>query len=286
MSAHPAPQPPSSLARAALAWTPADERTRLLGWLEWARQVAAVAREVHDPGVAQAKLQWWMSETRQAHAGQAQHPLLKTLGAGGGDPRPELDAALAYIQGWADDLQQARHLDARSVLRHAEATGGNLAAWCVGWVSPPDTALEAYARAAGSALRLAAIVRRLGLDAARGALYVPIEDLQRFDIKAHQILSRSADLPELAAYQALMRHQHARVRELLARARDLCPARLPLSCSALPIWLDLEERRLALVAGQRYAVLNQIITLTPLQITWHAGRSRWRWRRALRQDRR
>ena len=189
-------------------------------------------------------------------------------------------------QSRADDLQQARHLDARSVLRHAEATGGNLAAWCVGWVSPPDTALEAYARAAGSALRLAAIVRRLGLDAARGALYVPIEDLQRFDIKAHQILSRSADLPELAAYQALMRHQHARVRELLARARDLCPARLPLSCSALPIWLDLEERRLALVAGQRYAVLNQIITLTPLQITWHAGRSRWRWRRALRQDRR
>jgi phytoene synthase len=283
MSAHPAPQPPSSLARAALAWTPADERTRLLGWLEWARQVAAVAHEVHDPGVAQAKLQWWMSETRQAHAGQAQHPLLKSLGAqADAGPRPGLDTALAYIQGWADDLQQARHLDERSVLRHAEATGGHLAAWCTGWVSPPDAGLEAYARAAGRTLRLAAIVRRLGLDAARGALYIPIDDLQRFDIKAHQILSRGPDLPASSAYQALMQHQHARVREQMAQARDLCPTRLPLSCSALPIWLDLEEKRLALVAGQRYAVLDQIITLTPLQLSWHAGRSRWRWRRTLR----
>lgn len=272
---------PSGLTRAALLWTPPRERATVLGWLAWAADVARVGLQVQDPGVAQAKLQWWHQELSRAYTQQAQHPALKALITGRESHRADLAWGEAYIQSCLLDAQQSRHLDERSLLSHANMSGGSLATWCAGWVTPMDQPTTAWTQAMGTALRLARIVRHTGADAARGRLYIPIADLQRFDIKAHQILSRSPDVEDSPNFQALMRHQVERVKTALQQAQDLQPSRLPLACSALPIRAELERHLLDVIAGQGFAVMRQHILLTPLQTTWVACKARWLLRKSL-----
>lgn len=71
-----------------------------------------------------------------------------------------------------------------------------------------------YAIKLGVALQLTNILRDVGEDAARGRVYLPQEDLQRFDLTAEDILNRVCD----DRFVALMRFQIARAHRLYDEA--------------------------------------------------------------------
>lgn len=79
-----------------------------------------------------------------------------------------------------------------------------------------DDALRC-ARTLGVALQLTNILRDVGEDAARGRCYLPIADLDRFNITRDEILGRTI-LGNDARWQALMRFEVARTRALYAEA--------------------------------------------------------------------
>ncbi|MGM3243103.1 squalene/phytoene synthase family protein, partial [Bacillus cereus group sp. Bc237] len=47
-----------------------------------------------------------------------------------------------------------------------------------------------YAHTLGLAFQLTNIIRDAGEDALRGGIYLPVSELQQFDVKAHEILTR------------------------------------------------------------------------------------------------
>jgi 15-cis-phytoene synthase len=73
---------------------------------------------------------------------------------------------------------------------------------------------EPYAIKLGVALQLTNILRDIGEDARRGRVYLPQEDLARFDLTDDDIFAGRID----ARFRALMRFEIARARQLYAES--------------------------------------------------------------------
>jgi phytoene synthase len=121
--------------------------------------------------------------------GQPTHPALQALMPHcpyGIEPRH----LLAVIEGCQMDLEQTRYLDYPA----CSAT----ATWWPAWWARSRRASSArprrhhaYAHKLGLAFQLTNIIRDVGEDALRGRIYLPVSELQQFDVKAHEILKRS-----------------------------------------------------------------------------------------------
>jgi hypothetical protein len=99
---------------------------------------------------------------------------------------------LAVIDGCQMDLEQNRYLDFANLQQYCHLVAGvvgEVAASIFGQTQPQTTD---YAHQLGLAFQLTNIIRDVGEDAARGRIYLPVNELQRFDVKAHELLKRGA----------------------------------------------------------------------------------------------
>lgn len=248
---------------------PPDRRRAITALYAFCREVDDVVDEVSDPSVAQAKLSWWRAAVDQMFDGAPEHPVLRALA-------PHLDTChieraklQAIITGMEMDLQQNRYLDypgLKTYCWHVAGVVGELSAGIFG--EPDETTLE-YARELGLALQLTNIIRDIGDDARRGRIYLPINELQQFGVKAADIInSRYAE-----GFPALMRFQTDRARAAYRRAFELLPpparrAQRPGLIMAAIYYALLEE-----IERSDYQVLHQRIALTPLRKLWIAWKT-------------
>ncbi|MBD2103858.1 phytoene synthase [Leptolyngbya sp. FACHB-261] len=131
-----------------------------------------------------------------------------------------------------------------------------------------DSTQEAVAL--GIAKQLTNILRDVGEDARRGRIYIPLEDLQRFDYTERELLSYVVD----DRWMALMSFQIERARGFYARAESGVSA---LSRDARwPVWAALMNYRAILDAIERnqYEVFRQrayvstVRKLSSLPVAW------------------
>ena len=72
-------------------------------------------------------------------------------------------------------------------------------------------------------MQLTNIIRDVGDDARRGRIYLPVDELQHFDVKAHEILKRDAPWGYSERFTALMRFQAERAQRTYDEALALLP---------------------------------------------------------------
>src|SRR5574343_704060 len=174
----------------AFLFLPAPQRAAITAFYAFCREVDDVVDETTDPGVAANKLAWWRKEVQQAYAGQPSHPVMQALMPHSAAHQIEARHLMAVIEGCEMDLQQTRYLDWPGLQRYCHLVAGivgEVAARIFGQTCPETTA---YAHTLGQAFQLTNIIRDVGEDAMRGRIYLPIDDLQRFDVKAQEVLQR------------------------------------------------------------------------------------------------
>jgi phytoene synthase len=165
-------------------------RAAITAFYAFCREVDDVVDEVVDPGVARTKLAWWQNEVARAYAGTPSHPVLIALMPWAADYRIEARHLLAVVEGCQMDLDQTRYLDFAGLQRYCHLVAGvvgEVAARIFGQTQEQTTA---YAHQLGLAFQLTNIIRDVGEDALRGRIYLPLSELQQFDVKAHEILQR------------------------------------------------------------------------------------------------
>ena len=114
------------------------------------------------------------------------------------------------------------------------------------------------------------LVALLGDDARRGRIYLPIEDLQRFDVKAHELLKRESPWGYSDRFQALMRFQAERAHRLYDEAFALLPDADRRAQKPGLMMASIYRTLLAEIEADRFQVLNQRVSLTPLRKLWLA----------------
>lgn len=253
----------------AFLFLPLEKRKAITALYAFCREVDDVVDECSDPSVARIKLAWWHQQVEQMFAGKPDHPVLRAL-----QPHTALygitaERLHAVIDGMEMDLDQNRYLDwagLRKYCWHAASVVGEMSASIFGYENP-DTLV--YADKLGVAFQLTNIIRDVGDDARRGRIYLPVEDLQRFDVKASEILnSQHSD-----RFEALMRYEAARARSYYREAMQSLPEtdrrqqRPGLAMAAIYFAL-LEE-----IERDGWHVLEQRISLTPIRKFWLAWKT-------------
>jgi phytoene synthase len=228
-----------------------------------------VVDEVSDPGVARAKLAWWAEEVERIFAGNPQHPVGRALAPVVGTFGLERALMLEIIAGMRMDLEYNRYPDFATLEVYCYRVAGVvglLSARIFGYTDPRT--LD-YARTLGLAFQLTNIVRDVGEDVRRNRIYLPLDELARFDLTTDDLIG----LEEDERFGRLMSSQVQRAREYYDRAFSLLPAADRRAQRPGLVMAAIYRTLLDEIGASGCKVLNQRIALTPLRKLWIAWRT-------------
>ena len=252
----------------AFLFLPRPRRAAITAFYAFCREVDDVVDEMADATAAGAKLAWWQAEVSQSFAGHPTHPVMKALMPLTRAYAIEQRHLQAIVEGCQMDLTQTCYLDFVALQRYCHLVAGvvgEVAAHIFGQTQPQTTG---YAHTLGQALQLTNIIRDVGEDALRGRIYLPVNELQQFDVKAHEVLKRSYS----DRFTALMKFQAARAHTLYDQAFALLPVADRRAQKPGLMMASIYRTLLREIERDNFQVLHQRVSLTPLRKFWLAWR--------------
>jgi 15-cis-phytoene synthase len=250
----------------AFLFLPSQRRAAITAFYAFCREVDDVVDEVTDPGVAASKLAWWHNEVHQAFAGKPNHPVTQALMPCAAEFGIEEAALQSVIEGCEMDLTQTRYLDYPNLTRYCHLVAGVVGEVSAKIFGQTDAATTAYAHKLGQAFQLTNIIRDVGEDALRGRIYLPVNELQQFEVKAHEILNRL----DSERFQALMQFQATRAHTLYDEALALLPSNDWKHQKPGLMMASIYRTLLREIEAKKFPVLKQRVALTPLHKFWLA----------------
>jgi 15-cis-phytoene synthase len=248
---------------------PPERRRAITALYAFCREVDDVVDECTDTQVAHAKLAWWRLEVGKLFQGEPSHPVSRAL-------LPFIERFSIkemqlgeIIDGMQMDLTQTRYLDFAGLERYCYYVAGAvglLAAGIFGYRNPRT--LE-YARNLGTAFQLTNIIRDVGEDARKNRIYLPMDELKRFDVPASDILQATYS----ENFRRLMEFQARRAESFYGLAMQSLPAEDRRTQRAGLIMAAIYRATLAEIEQEGFKVLTQRTSLTPLRKLWLAWKT-------------
>ena len=130
---------------------------------------------------------------------------------------------------------------------------------------------EKLAGSCGLALQLTNILRDVREDAMQGRIYLPLEDLERFDIKPEQLTAPETD----SKLRALFTHIAQRAREFYQEARPLERQVQPVGRPVLRAIVGIYRNLLDEIVRRNYDVMSERVALSPARKVAIMARSLW-----------
>lgn len=201
---------------------PPEKRRAIYALYSFCRVVDDCVDEAGGEG--EAGLRRWLQEVYRCYAG---------------DPTTELGRELAtallqfpiprscfenIVAGCRMDLAVSRYPTFADLRVYCERVASSVGLASIEIFEYENPATRQYAVELGLALQLTNILRDIGADAARGRLYIPLEDLERFGVAEEEIMAPASDGPPGPRVSALLRFQGDRAREQHERAGALLAA--------------------------------------------------------------
>jgi 15-cis-phytoene synthase len=247
---------------------PPERRRAITALYAFCREVDDIVDECTDTDIARTKLAWWRTEITSTFGGTAQHPV--TLALAPAISRFQLPQAdlHAVIEGMEMDLQYNRYPDFVTLQTYCYRVAGvvgRMAARIFGYSEP---ATLSYAEQLGQAFQLTNIIRDVGEDARRNRVYLPLDELARFDVTAADIVH----LRESEGFRRLMEFQVERARQCYDQAIASLPEQDRRSQRAGLIMAGIYRALLEEIVRDGSRVLNQRTSLTPMRKLWIAWR--------------
>ena len=248
---------------------PPERRRAITALYAFCREVDDTVDECTDESIARIKLAWWRTEVSAMYSGKPTHPVMLALQPHLALYQLQEKHLQAIIDGMEMDLDHTRYLDYPAMQRycwHVASVVGILSASIFGATNPKT--LE-YAEKLGLAFQLTNIIRDVGEDARKGRIYLPVNELQQFNVTAADLLNaRHSD-----KFENLMRFQVERAKKVYDEAFALLPkedrrAQRPGLMMAAIYRTVLDE-----IERDNFHVLTQRISLTPLRKLWLAWKT-------------
>ena len=248
---------------------PPERRRAISALYAYCREVDDIVDECTDAGVARTKLAWWRDQVSAIYEGTPQHPVARALVPVVAQFRLQKERLLELIDGMEMDLTQHRYADFDALKPYCFRVAGVvglLSAEIFGYENP-DTLN--YAENLGMAFQLTNIIRDVGEDARRDRVYLPLDELARFQVSVADIMhARESD-----GFRQLMEFQIERALGYYREAFRLLPAADRRPQRAGLIMAAIYQTLLAEIRNDGSKVLTQRTSLTPLRKLWIAWKT-------------
>jgi phytoene synthase len=223
-----------------------------------------------------AALDTWHRSFEQVLCGYYSHPLHQAFHhtvCAYGIPRPYLEAV---IEGVGMDLEPVCYQTFEQLYSYCYRVASVVGLACIHIWGFSDQRALLHAEKAGIAFQLTNILRDLAEDAARGRVYLPREDLDRFGYSEAQ-LRRSERGP---AFEQLMRFEVERARGFYQAAAPLVPLLPPAGRAVFLVMERTYRGLLEAIEARGYDVFSRRVGLSAwrkLGLVVQALPVRWGW---------
>jgi phytoene synthase len=222
---------------------------------------------------AAGRLQRWRGELQRVFAGAPSRPISRALSenvARFNIPRRYFEEV---IDGVEMDLTQRRYQSFADLSLYCRRVASAVGLICIEIFGYRNRSARVYAERLGIAFQLTNIIRDVGEDAARGRIYLPLEDLARFDVSEAEILN----LQYSPRFSQLIEFQAERARQYYRQAAEALAdedRRSMLAAEGMRlIYACLLDR----IARAGYRVLDRRMSLSAARKVYLVGRA---WARA------
>ncbi|HEY7241367.1 MAG TPA: presqualene diphosphate synthase HpnD [Burkholderiales bacterium] len=248
---------------------PPPRRRAITALYAFCREVDDVVDETAEMQIAAAKLAWWRAEVANLYGGNPQHPVTRALQPfiqEFGLPQAHLNE---IIDGMEMDLTQTRYLDWPALERYCHRVAGVVGLLAARIFGYRDARTLEYARDLGIAFQLTNIIRDVGEDARKNRIYLPMDELKRFDVPAADILGAR----ETPRFHELIRFQDARARSWYEKAMGALPREDRRAQRPGLIMAAIYQALLDEIGRDGFRVLSRRTSLTPLRKLWIAWKT-------------
>ncbi len=245
---------------------PKAKRRAITALYAFCREVDDVVDECTDEQVARTTLNWWRGQVAEIYGGKPQHPVAIALVPVVVQFNMAQELLLEIIDGMEMDLDQPRYNDFKSLQLYCYRVASVVGLLSVEIFGYQDRQTLKYAHDLGLAFQLTNIIRDVGEDARRNRIYLPMDEMKRFNVTAADILNAR----ESENFQKLMALQIDRAQHYYQLALSQLPA------------VDRKNQRTGLIMAKIYRatldevissgchVLKERVSLTPLRKLWLA----------------
>jgi len=257
---------------------PPQKRQAITALYAFCREVDDAVDEIADPEVAARTLAWWRQEVDQTFSGMPSHPVGKALQTALQHFELHPEYFHEIIDGMEMDLQQHTYPAFKHLALYCHRVAsvvGLLAAEIFGY---QDRKTLKYAEKLGLAFQLTNIIRDVREDAERGRIYLPEEELERFNVSHDDILS----LRQTPALTELLQFQAQRARDFYQEAKATLPEGDRFNQRTGLIMSAIYEATLDELEREGFQVMQHRLSLTPLRKLWLAWKTARRERKRAR----
>ena len=251
---------------------PPVRRRAITALYAFCREVDDIVDECTDVNVARTKLAWWRVEVARLYGGAPgvpTHPVAQALAPvvqGCNLPQRQLQE---IIDGMEMDLTQHRYANFAALniyCYRVASVVGLLSATIFGYT---DARTLKYAESLGMAFQLTNIIRDVGEDARRDRLYLPLDELERYNVSVADIMhARGGD-----GFRQLMEFQIERALGYYRDAYAQLPAVDRKAQRPGLVMAAIYQTLLAEIRAEGAPVLTQRTSLTPLRKLWIAWKT-------------
>ncbi len=248
---------------------PPPRRRAITALYAFCREVDDVVDECTDLDVARTKLAWWRTEVAAIYAGHARHPVALALATVITSIKLPQERLQEIIDGMEMDLTQHRYVDFAALKLYCYRVAGVVGLLSAEIFGHTDSRTLVYAENLGIAFQLTNIIRDVGEDARRDRIYLPLDELARFNVPAADIMHGRAT-PQ---FQELMEFQVGRALGYYRDAFAALPADDRKAQRPGLVMAAIYQTLLAEIRADGMRVLTQRTSLTPLRKLWIAWRT-------------
>jgi len=241
----------------AFLFLPKPKREAIYAVYAFCRLSDDLVDEVKAGGDPAAALTRWRQELDTDFHGGARHPVIAAVG----QAARRFTIPKAYFQellnGMEMDLTRTRYATFEELYSYCYRVASVVGLICIEIFGYRNPGTKTYAERLGIAFQLTNILRDLALDARRGRIYLPQDELKRFGYTEDELLAgRYND-----AFVELMRFQCGRTRDFFRAASAALPAEDTRPLLAAEIMRAIYYRLLIKIERERYDVFKGEIAL-------------------------
>ncbi|MFA7241016.1 MAG: presqualene diphosphate synthase HpnD [Sulfuricellaceae bacterium] len=248
---------------------PPERRRAITALYAYCREVDDIVDECSDCAAARAKLGWWREEIRRVFDGSPEHPVGQALVDVVKDFALPAEHLQEIVDGMEMDLTQNRYRDFDQLALYCHRVAGVVGLLSARIFGYGNAATEQYAHELGVAFQLTNIIRDVGEDARRNRIYLPQDELARFNVGEDDLLFGR----ESESFRQLMKFQAERAEDCYRRAFAALPQADRRTQRTGLVMAAIYRTLLEEIKRNGYHVLDRRISLTKLRKLWIAGKT-------------